>query len=102
MLDHHLRRFVVGASPFDVERLWDVMYRASVPYGRAGAALEAIAALDIALWDLMGQATGRPVYELLGGACRPAVPLYASALHPVGPEQVAAEVAEYLRVGCRA
>jgi L-rhamnonate dehydratase len=102
MIDNHLQRFVVGASPFDVERLWDVMYRASVPYGRAGAALEAIAALDIALWDLMGHATGKPVYELLGGACRPSVSLYASALHPVGPDKVAAEVAAYLQAGYRA
>jgi L-rhamnonate dehydratase len=102
MIDNHLQRLVVGASPFDVERLWDVMYRASVPYGRAGAALEAIAALDIALWDLMGQATGKPVYELLGGACRPSVSLYASALHPVGPDKVAAEVAAYLQAGYRA
>jgi L-alanine-DL-glutamate epimerase-like enolase superfamily enzyme len=101
IIDRHLARFVRGASPFDVERLWDVMYRASVPYGRAGSALEAIAALDIALWDLMGRATSRPVYELLGGACRDAVPLYASALHPVGPEKVAAEVRGYVAAGYR-
>jgi L-rhamnonate dehydratase len=102
MIDRHLARFVVGQSPFDVERLWDVMYRASIPYGRAGAALEAIAAIDIALWDLMGHATGRPVYALLGGAVRDRVRLYASALHPVGPERVAAEARGYVEAGYRA
>ncbi len=101
IIDRHLARFVLGRSPFDVERLWDVMYRASIPYGRSGSALEAIAALDIALWDLMGQATGRPVYELLGGACRPAVTLYASALHPVGEARVADEVRGYVAAGYR-
>ena len=101
IIDRHLRRFVLGASPFEVERLWDVMYRASIPYGRAGSALEAIAAVDIALWDLKGQATGRPVYELLGGACRESVPLYASALHPVGEAKVAAEVRGYVAAGYR-
>ncbi len=99
MIEQHLRRFVVGESPFDVERLWDVMYRASIPYGRAGAALEAISALDIALWDLMGRATGKPVYALLGGAVRESVRLYASALHPVGADRVAAEVRGYVAAG---
>jgi L-alanine-DL-glutamate epimerase-like enolase superfamily enzyme len=99
MIERHLRRFVVGESPFDVERLWDVMYRASIPYGRAGAAMEAISALDIALWDLIGHATGKPVYVLLGGAVRDRVRLYASALHPVGPDRVAAEVQAYVATG---
>jgi L-rhamnonate dehydratase len=99
MIEQHLRRFALGASPFDVERLWDIMYRASIPYGRAGAALEAISALDIALWDLMGQVTGKPVYMLLGGAVRPSVRLYASALHPVGADRVAAEVRAYVAAG---
>jgi L-rhamnonate dehydratase len=99
MIERHLRRFVVGASPFDVERVWDVMYRASIPYGRAGAAIEAISALDIALWDLMGHATGKPVYVLLGGAVREHVRLYASALRPIGPDRVAAEVRAYVAAG---
>jgi L-alanine-DL-glutamate epimerase-like enolase superfamily enzyme len=99
MIERHLRRFVVGASPFDVERLWDVMYRASIPYGRAGAAIEAISAVDIALWDLMGHTAGQPVYVLLGGAVRERVRVYASALHPVGPDRVAAEVRAYVAAG---
>ncbi len=102
IIDTHLARFVVGRSPSEVERIWDVMFRASIPYGRGGSAMEAISALDIALWDLMGQATGRPVYELLGGPCREVVPLYASALHPVGHEKVAQEVRGYAAAGYRA
>ena len=99
IIDHHLARFVVGRSPFETEKLWDVMFRASIPYGRKGAAIEAISAIDIALWDLMGKATRRPVYELLGGPCRDKVALYASALHPVGEEKVIAESRAYLKEG---
>ena len=99
IIDHHLSRFVVGRSPFEVEKIWDVMFRASIPYGRKGAAIEAISAVDIAMWDLMGKVTRRPVYELLGGACREKVPLYASALHPVGEQKVVEEARAYVRDG---
>ena len=99
IIERHLARFVLDRSPFEVERIWDVMYRASIPYGRAGSAMEAISALDIALWDLMGQAVGRPVYELLGGPCRESVRLYASALHPVGEARVRAEARQYVAAG---
>jgi len=65
IIDEHLERFVVGGSPFDHERIWEIMFRASIPYGRKGAAIEAISALDIAIWDLMGRAENRPVCDLL-------------------------------------
>ena len=58
------------------------MYHASIYYGRQGVALQAISAVDIALWDLMGQATGRPIWQLLGGAHRQCVRVYASLLMP--------------------
>ncbi len=99
IIDNHLSRFLMGKSPFEVERLGDVMFRASIPYGRKGAAIEAISALDIAMWDLMGKATGRPVYELLGGACRDRVSLYASALHSIGKQKVADEARAYVEDG---
>lgn len=60
-------QLLVHQDPFDVERLWDQMYRASIPYGRRGIAIEALSAVDIALWDLIGKLTGRPVYRLIGG-----------------------------------
>lgn len=99
IIDRHLERFVVGASPFDVERVWDIMFRSSIPYGRKGAAIEAISAIDIAMWDLMGKACGQPVYRLLGGKCRESMPLYASALHPVEEDKVRAEAAAYVESG---
>jgi D-arabinonate dehydratase len=55
-----------GADALDSERLWSEMYRQSIQAGRRGAALRAMSAIDIALWDLRGKAAGLPVMQLLG------------------------------------
>src|SRR5256714_399512 len=55
------------------------MYGLTRWYGRKGAAMTALGALDMAFWDLRGQALGKPVWKLLGGE-RPSCPAYASAL----------------------
>ena len=70
-------RYVIGADPFDVERLaWNVQRG---EYGRAGeVAQSALAAFDVASWDLMGQSLGVPVWKLLGGKFRDRVPAYAN------------------------
>ncbi len=99
IVDRHLSRLVVGQNPFEVEGLFDRLFRATMPYGRKGIALQAISAIDIALWDLMGKSLGKPVYELLGGPVRVEIPLYASALHPVGAEKVRQEAAAYVEEG---
>jgi L-alanine-DL-glutamate epimerase-like enolase superfamily enzyme len=81
ILEHSLRPIVVGANPFDVEILWEKMFRSTINFGRKGVALEAISAVDIALWDVMGKATGQPVYNLLGGRTRDRIRVYASRLY---------------------
>jgi L-alanine-DL-glutamate epimerase-like enolase superfamily enzyme len=82
VVEHYLRPLVVGASPFDVELLWEKMYRSTLNVGRKGMLLEAISGVDIALWDVMGKATGQPVYNLLGGRTRERIRAYASRLYP--------------------
>ena len=72
---------LVGENPLDVERLWDKMYQGTIYTGRRGLVIHAIGAVDFALWDIAGQALGRPVFELLGGPRRDAVVPYAS-VHP--------------------
>ena len=99
IINNHLKKLVIGQSIFDYEGIWDRMYRASIPYGRKGVALEAIAAIDIAIWDAMGNATGKSVSALLGGAGVEKVPTYASGLHPVSPDKVAAEAKDYTNQG---
>jgi L-alanine-DL-glutamate epimerase-like enolase superfamily enzyme len=79
IIENHLRPHLIGADPRDVETLWDKMYSLTRWYGRKGAAISALGALDIAFWDLRGKSQGKPVYALLGGK-RSNVPAYASGL----------------------
>ena len=102
VVDSHLRHLLTGAEASEVEGLWDRMYRATLPYGRKGIALQAISAIDIALWDNLGRASGKPVFELLGGPVHPCIAVYASALHPVGADRVAEEARAYVAEGYEA
>jgi len=98
----HLQRFLLGADPLAMELLWDQMFRASIPYGRKGVAIEAISAVDLALWDLAGKIAGEPVYRLMGGPVRSTIPTYASHLQPVDLEHFVAEATGYVDEGYRA
>jgi L-alanine-DL-glutamate epimerase-like enolase superfamily enzyme len=82
-----LRQLLLGEDPRDIERLWEKMYRGTIYFGRRGAAIHAISGADIALWDLLGKATGLPVYQLLGGAYRKRMRAYSSDLMPFTPEE---------------
>ena len=55
LVEGHLSRFVEGQDPRDVELMWDQMFRATLNYGRKGLPLQAISAVDLALWDLLGK-----------------------------------------------
>lgn len=57
---------VVGEDPFNVERIWDRMYQPKI-FGRKGLTTRALSAIDIALWDVIARAIGRPLYQILGG-----------------------------------
>ncbi len=80
---------LVGEDPFDVEKIWQKCFYRSYKYGRTGVALNVMSGVDMALWDLMGKAVGRPVYQLLGGAVRRAVPAYSSVLFPEQADDLA-------------
>jgi L-rhamnonate dehydratase len=74
----HFAKLLMNEDPFDVERLWDILWRSSMYYGRAGVVINAISGVDIALWDLIGNALGMPVYKLLGGATKDRIPAYCT------------------------
>ena len=73
-----LKSLLIGEDPLDTGRLWAKMYRATIFYGRGGAVLQAMAGIDIALWDIKGKAHGRPIVDLLGGAIRDRMRVYSS------------------------
>ncbi len=74
----HLAQLLIGRDPFEIERNWDICWRATMSYGRAGVTMNAISGLDNALWDLVGKALGVPVHQLLGGRVRDRIPMYAT------------------------
>ncbi len=83
-----LKEVLVGEDPLQADRLWQLMFNASDHYGRGGAALHTMSAIDIALWDIAGKASGRPVSALLGGGRIANVPVYASEVMPQTPDEV--------------
>jgi L-alanine-DL-glutamate epimerase-like enolase superfamily enzyme len=94
-----IRQLLLGEDPRDIERLWEKMYRGTIYFGRRGAAIHAISGADIALWDLLGKATGLPVYQLLGGAYRTRIRAYASDLMPDTPDAAHRRAAQLRETG---
>ena len=68
---------IVGDDPLAHEAIWEKLYWKTMPRGQTGYAAHAVAAIDLALWDLKGKALGQPVWRLLGAA-RNRVPVYAT------------------------
>ncbi|OZI77727.1 L-rhamnonate dehydratase [Bordetella genomosp. 12] len=81
IIDQYLAPVVLNQDPFDNEYLWQKMYRRTLAWGRRGIGMAAISAIDIALWDLMGKAVGKPVFKLLGGRTKERIECYASKLY---------------------
>lgn len=73
-----LAQVMIGQDSRRIDYLWTKAYRDFHWLGQAGPLLSAISALDIALWDIQGKRAGMPVYQLLGGAYRTRIPLYAN------------------------
>ena len=92
---------LIGQSAFDIRRLWQLM-RASLS-GRAGGMLiEAIAGVDIALWDVVGKALGQPVHRLLGGLGRSRVDCYASSVNWANVELMQEQARQVQALGFKA
>ncbi len=83
IIRHHFARFLVGQDARNINRIWDQLYRASLPYGRKGLAIMAISAVDLALWDLVGKVRGEPVYNLIGGLTRDEISFYCTGPDPL-------------------
>src|SRR5919202_7145328 len=101
-IDLYLKPLLIGADPWDLEFLWQHMYRRTMAFGRKGVGMVAISAVDIALWDILGKAAGQPVFRLLGGRTKAKIPVYASRLYSQKLEDLAAEAQGYKEAGYRA
>lgn len=82
LVEKHFRRFLVGQLVANVEVMFDQMYHASLYYGRKGLPLNAISAVDCAVWDLLGKLRGEPVWAMIGGKMRDRQPMYATGPRP--------------------
>lgn len=78
IIDDHLAPNLVGQDGFALERLADMMFRMTKPYGSTGLAAYAVSAVDLALWDAKGKALNQPVWRLLGGPQKENIQCYAT------------------------
>jgi galactonate dehydratase len=98
----HVGEFIVGLDARQIDFIWTKIYRDLNWLGQAGPLLAAISAVDLALWDLKGKALGAPVYDLLGGAYRRNIQLYANYWFIEGghtPEDYARQARETVKRG---
>jgi len=70
------RRYVIGHNPFDIEDLWFKLYQ--IEHNTGPIMYAAMAGIETAMWDIVGKATGQPVYNLVGGKVRNKIKVYAN------------------------
>ncbi len=87
-----LRSLLIGEDPLDTSRLWQKMYQSTLYYGREGAVIQAMAGIDLALWDIKGKALDQPVWKLLGGRFRDKLRVYSSNMFQFTPQATADRV----------
>ena len=102
VIEFYLKPILLGSDPWNIELLWQQMYRKTIAFGRKGIGMAAISAVDIALWDVLGKSSKQPVYRLLGGRTKPRIPVYASRLYSTPLHDLAAEAKRYKDEGYRA
>ena len=98
-IDAYLKPLVVGEDPFDYAYIWEKMYRKTLNWGRRGLGMVAISAIDIAIWDVLGKITNKPVFKLLGGRTKEKIPVYASKLYAQPLKQLQEEAEKYKNEG---
>ena len=99
----HFKQALIGEDPFAYRRLWDNMWQPKI-VGRRGISTQVISAIDIALWDLMGKATGKSIHKLLGGY-RDRIPAYIAGGYyeeGKGLDELAQEMRDNLALGAKA
>ncbi len=102
VVDTELKEVVVGKDPFYIEKIRKDLWAKSYYYGQKGLAYWGISAIDTALWDIVGKATGKPLYKLLGG-CQDELPVYGSGIDlSWSLEELIQEVTDFVEQGFKA
>src|SRR6185437_14036810 len=97
-----LRHLLVGQNPLESERLWQEMLRRTMYFGRSSVTITAMAAVDMALWDLKGKHFGEPIHRLLGGKRHERIQAYASILFGRDGRETADIARRWVGAGYRA
>ncbi|MDA9720778.1 L-rhamnonate dehydratase [Candidatus Pelagibacter sp.] len=98
-IDEYLKPLAIGEDPFDYTYIWEKMYRRTHAWGRRGLGMVAISAIDIAIWDILGKLTNKPVFKLLGGRTKEKIPVYASKLYSQPIKDLQNEAEKYKKQG---
>jgi L-alanine-DL-glutamate epimerase-like enolase superfamily enzyme len=101
IIEHRLRPMSLGLDPCDVDSVWRRLFASRAFWESGGSVLCGISAIEVACWDIRGQAEGVPVYELLGGRKREWIEPYASDLHWEEPQRMAETAARFVEQGFR-
>jgi D-galactarolactone cycloisomerase len=100
---HMIKPMLIGSDPLQTETLWHAIYGKYREHGQKGPLVDALSAIDIALWDIKGKFFKQPIHRLLGGPVRTEVPVYATGLFRMqagNPEEyLAEEAAGYVAQG---
>ena len=81
IIDEYYTPYLIGKCPMDIEVIWEYLYNLMRDSGQKGVTIQALSAIDIALWDIKGQANNQPVYQAMGGAFRDCVEAYATGMY---------------------
>ena len=102
IVEAELKKEIIGQDPNYIGKIWNRVWNRAEYIGQTGVAAWGIAAIDIALWDLMGKSLNSPVYKLLG-ACRDEVPIYGSGgWLSYSTDELLEEAAGYVKRGFKA
>jgi len=88
VVEQYLAPLLNGQKACDIQALWELMFRTTLRYGQAGIVVMAMSGIDLALWDLVGKAQDKSIWQLLGEPVRDTIPVYATVRDPawVGEE----------------
>lgn len=106
IIDDYMAGMIIDRDPLDTEVIWEKLYNKFRDHCRKGNVIEAISAVDIALWDIKGKALKLPIYKLLGGTPRERIKPYATGLYrkelPTVIDDLVKEAEDYIEQGFKA